>query len=1043
MRSQYAAAPTPPPPTVSFGIGSITVAKAGTYSAYLQLRNRSGVTAFSPRIEFTVAIGQSVTLCIPAAVRQSGCDIHEMLILLSKTNIPSEAVVVATYPGFELDGVTQRSLPKNIVLSRDKHLELGKIVSSLTVLPQNEDLIHGMRRYVEEAGAVLAYNEYRSRWIPASPPSFSTYVATSQSIGGCDRDIADIEPSEVITPDYDASGSLSEPVKFWMVNDSAVATAQSIPSGTRVRLAVSVNGADYSSKFAGLMILTILGYVNIGTGVLDTSDQPEVGVQTFYQGDQQTNLILPKPLLPGFAFMFQVQVTFQFFQLNNEVLNGATIQFSPRFSTVNAKYDEGGELLGDYILATEKLRRVVSNGPGLNALALPGSGRVASYTFREVPTQMVVGFTPNTANQNCVITNNGVCFVSTIVPAGAVLRCRIGTVDGIGIPTDWSEAIALSPTTLLQVTVSHPSNIRSDYPDVIAGSADSEPNITRIAVFVESIATSIITRYEQLYTLGQSSSQFLVGAIAGVEIGNNLSSPPFDFGLYTPVSYSSIPITGNSTFTEGEYRVAIAYVYENTITSISHNITQGCIYEAGATLAQVFDSTKYWAPGVATLIELRSIPLGLVYPYQSRYVAEQNNPYRYDPTINVPDDGISVIKLNNTPATAPGRFILDDSATWYSGDGVPVSTLGSSGDYYLDTGENSVFAGTVWKKTTTNAWIDAGSIRGPQGIPGIPGLTERGEWNDTTFYVIGDLVSHNNSVWVAQEENIDSDPAIDNTHEWRSLIRGLRNRGDYSNTVTYSYNDLVKDVGNSYIYINADPSTGNNTENVFYWMQLASSGQSTVYNPRGEYNNAATYSKFDLISFDGSSYIYINSVGSIGNTPPNTSYWQLQSQKGVAGSVSATGGIVFDYGAPPVTGSNQSGLYVDQGDIKVRSPSNGTITSIAVLDKSQTFTKTQSVATITLVDAPVIDTNGALSNKFKVTLGGNRSLANPSNRQDGTYLWHVYQDSTGGRSLTFGNAFKFPSGVVPVLSTTANAHDLLTCDSDGINLYCSLLKDLR
>ena len=51
--------------------------------------------------------------------------------------------------------------------------------------------------------------------------------------------------------------------------------------------------------------------------------------------------------------------------------------------------------------------------------------------------------------------------------------------------------------------------------------------------------------------------------------------------------------------------------------------------------------------------------------------------------------------------------------------------------------------------------------------------------------------------------------------------------------------------------------------------------------PKGEYNNATTYVKLDVITYQGSSYTCLKN--SIGNLPTNTEYWQLVASKGEAG----------------------------------------------------------------------------------------------------------------------------------------------------------------
>jgi hypothetical protein len=82
-------------------------------------------------------------------------------------------------------------------------------------------------------------------------------------------------------------------------------------------------------------------------------------------------------------------------------------------------------------------------------------------------------------------------------------------------------------------------------------------------------------------------------------------------------------------------------------------------------------------------------------------------------------------------------------------------------------------------------------------------------------------------------------------------------------------------------------------------------------------------------------------------------------------------------------------------------------------------------ATITtLTDGTTITPDFSASNNFTVTLGGNRTLANPTNLvagQSGSIF--VVQDATGSRTLAYGAYFKFSGGVTPVLTTTANAVD--------------------
>ena len=80
----------------------------------------------------------------------------------------------------------------------------------------------------------------------------------------------------------------------------------------------------------------------------------------------------------------------------------------------------------------------------------------------------------------------------------------------------------------------------------------------------------------------------------------------------------------------------------------------------------------------------------------------------------------------------------------------------------------------------------------------------------------------------------------------------------------------------------------------------------------------------------------------------------------------------------------------------------------------------------TLTDAASITSDFAKGNNFLVTLGGNRTLAAPSNAvagQSGSI--YVIQDGTGSRTLAYNAAWQFVSATVPTLSTGTGDVDML------------------
>jgi hypothetical protein len=115
----------------------------------------------------------------------------------------------------------------------------------------------------------------------------------------------------------------------------------------------------------------------------------------------------------------------------------------------------------------------------------------------------------------------------------------------------------------------------------------------------------------------------------------------------------------------------------------------------------------------------------------------------------------------------------------------------------------------------------------------------------------------------------------------------------------------------------------------------------------------------------------------------------------------------------------------------------------AYLNVNQSFTKAQGVNRSALTDAATVAVDASLSNVFTVTLGGNRTLGQPTNPKDGQSITiFITQDGTGSRTLAYHADWLFAGGVDPVLTTTAAAVDVLTGVYNGATTkwYAQLAK---
>lgn len=158
--------------------------------------------------------------------------------------------------------------------------------------------------------------------------------------------------------------------------------------------------------------------------------------------------------------------------------------------------------------------------------------------------------------------------------------------------------------------------------------------------------------------------------------------------------------------------------------------------------------------------------------------------------------------------------------------------------------------------------------------------------------------------------------------------------------------------------------------------------------------------------------------------------------------------------APSTTFANQ--LWYDDANniLKIRNEANSAWISILTLNQStnvvtsvessaslagtNTFSATNTfsgaisatanayMAIDTLTDAATIAVDMSVGNNFSVTLGGSRTLGNPTNLTAGqSGVIFITQDGTGSRTLAYSSFWDFPNSTAPTLTTTANAIDVL------------------
>ncbi len=133
-----------------------------------------------------------------------------------------------------------------------------------------------------------------------------------------------------------------------------------------------------------------------------------------------------------------------------------------------------------------------------------------------------------------------------------------------------------------------------------------------------------------------------------------------------------------------------------------------------------------------------------------------------------------------------------------------------------------------------------------------------------------------------------------------------------------------------------------------------------------------------------------------------------------------------NFEASLVLANQVGGTATGNGNI-VRATSP-TITTSTILNSAETQQ--------TLTDGATVSWDMNSGGYGVVTLGGNRTIANPTNTRNGAvYVMEIIQDGSGSRILTWSSNFVWAAGTAPTLTTTASKRDFITFVCSNGKLY--------
>lgn len=593
-RSQFASAHPQPQPVITVNSGGGSLGSGGTLWFAIQARCRGGWTVPSPLVQATYSAGDSISIQVPSGARAAGDDIRRWEILAAAANNATQLKSLAWIEGYELDEMTAVSLPASITLATDPQIALAASVADPASLPTGSDRVHGQVREVASLAKFFRYNVRSTKVADGSTVlsadtgrweqvgNNSTYLAGQTGAGGCDRDVRLVSESDVLIPEYAGDGSLGLPIKLVWYHDEG--TSSPLPQGTRFGLSVLVNGANKSNLFRNKLKLTFRGFVDLSTGVIDTSDGASgtmAGVDEevdFFP--QKTDLLLQKGLPQGQGYLVEVRPQFNLWELNGQVgINSPVSIFLFPYAQAG-NYSEVGGLFGNVVYPSGDRLLVVPGGP-LAANILGGGAMVDSYSFFGSEAQIVTGLAANTGSQQITINGDGNGFrrVGTI-PTSEALRALVSTESGQGVPSVASAGAVISGSSgSLSVEVGYPSTaggvgtIRGDYPDgQVAGKTADDVSFNPPVLYLFASDGSEIRRFTANVVPGESQIVSITNWAAGTVVGSVPgASDPYQ-GLFKPDTPSVTPSESGGNLAAATYTVQAAFYWDgNQLSRVNHS----------------------------------------------------------------------------------------------------------------------------------------------------------------------------------------------------------------------------------------------------------------------------------------------------------------------------------------------------------------------------------------------------------------------------------------------------------------------------------------
>src|SRR5210317_479505 len=248
--------------------------------------------------------------------------------------------------------------------------------------------------------------------------------------------------------------------------------------------------------------------------------------------------------------------------------------------------------------------------------------------------------------------------------------------------------------------------------------------------------------------------------------------------------------------------------------------------------------------------------------------------------------GNTYVCTQNHTSPANENLFYTNPGTYTDYWSLQAESLFSKGTYAADTWYklNDLVKYGARQYRCTTAHTSASTVGGVAILNGsnfelyIEAIDYKGDWTGSTYYKVNDVFKFGGFQYKVDTAHTSGATADDFDQSVVSVfVEGQQWEDNYNSGTVYSKGDIVSYGGYTYIYVNDEEASGQTPTNNAYWDVVT-----TGYRQLGEYSHGTNYSTGDVVRYGGNSYV--SSTNNTNEYPANTdgttntSHWELVLQ---------------------------------------------------------------------------------------------------------------------------------------------------------------------